>query len=87
MKRIFALILALCMTFSLFACGKKQTEVAPGGDSPTVTPGATDREAARRKIPAAAPVCPAVQAVPEMPETAEIPPAVPAAAGPVPGWR
>ena len=22
-KRIFALILALCMTFSLFACGKK----------------------------------------------------------------
>ena len=42
MKRIFALILALCMTFSLFACGKKQTEVAPGGDSPTVTPGATD---------------------------------------------
>lgn len=29
MKRIFALILALCMTFSLFACGKKQTEVAP----------------------------------------------------------
>ena len=60
MKRIFALILALCMTFSLFACGKKQTEVAPGGDSPTVTPGATDPG---------------------------IPPAVPAAAGPVPGWR
>lgn len=42
MKRIFALILALCMTFSLFACGKKQTEVAPGGDDPAVTPGATD---------------------------------------------
>ena len=42
MKRVFALILALCMTCALFACGKKQTEVAPGGDSPTVTPGATD---------------------------------------------
>ena len=82
MKRVFALILALCMACALFACGKKQTEVAPGGDSPTVT-----REAARRKIPAAVPVCPAVQAVPEMPETAEIPPAVPAAAGPGPGWR
>lgn len=76
MKRVLALILALCMAFSLFACGKKQTEVAPGGDSPTVTPGATDPGSG-----------PAVQAVPEMPETAEIPPAVPAAAGPVPGWR
>ena len=42
MKRVFALILALCMACALFACGKKQTEVAPGGDSPTVTPGATD---------------------------------------------
>lgn len=42
MKRVFALILALCMACVLFACGKKQTEVAPGGDSPTVTPGATD---------------------------------------------
>lgn len=40
MKRVFALILALCMACALFACGKKQTEVAPGGDSPTVTPGA-----------------------------------------------
>lgn len=87
MKRVFALILALCMACALFACGKKQTEVAPGGDSPTVTPGPRTREAARRKIPAAVPVCPAVQAVPEMPETAEIPPAVPAAAGPAPGWR
>lgn len=87
MKRVFALILALCMACALFACGKKQTEVAPGGDSPTVTPGATDPGSARRKIPAAVPVCPAVQAVPEMPETAEIPPAVPAAAGPAPGWR
>ena len=78
MKRVFALILALCMACALFACGKKQTEVAPGPRT---------REAARRKIPAAVPVCPAVQAVPEMPETAEIPPAVPAAAGPAPGWR
>ena len=42
MKRVLALILALCMACALFACGKKQTEVAPGGDSPTVTPGATD---------------------------------------------
>ena len=42
MKRVFALILALCMACALFACGKKQTEVAPGGDRPTVTPGATD---------------------------------------------
>lgn len=42
MKRVFALVLALCMACALFACGKKQTEVAPGGDSPTVTPGATD---------------------------------------------
>ncbi len=30
MKRIFALILALCMTFSLFACGKKQADPTPG---------------------------------------------------------
>ena len=87
MKRVFALILALCMACALFACGKKQTEVAPGGDSPTVPPGATDPVRGPGEIPAAAPVCPAVQAVPGMPETAEIPPAVPAAAGPVPGWR
>lgn len=33
MKRIFALILALCMTFSLFACGKKQADPAPGSQS------------------------------------------------------
>lgn len=65
MKRVLALILALCMACALFACGKKQTEVAPGGDSPTVTPGATD--------PGSGP--------------AEIPPAVPAAAGPAHGWR
>ena len=26
MKRVFALILALCMACALFACGKKQTE-------------------------------------------------------------
>lgn len=32
-KRIFALILALCMTFSLFACGKKQADPAPGSQS------------------------------------------------------
>lgn len=43
MKRVFALILALCMACALFACGKKQTEVAPGGDSPTVTPAARPR--------------------------------------------
>ena len=33
MKRIFALILALCMTFSLFACGKKQADPTPGSQS------------------------------------------------------
>lgn len=33
MKRIFALILALCMTFSLVACGKKQADPTPGGQS------------------------------------------------------
>ena len=87
MKRVFALILALCMACALFACGKKQTEVAPGVTVGLSPPGPRTREAARRKIPAAVPVCPAVQAVPEMPETAEIPPAVPAAAGPAPGWR
>lgn len=32
-KRIFALILALCMTFSLFACGKKQADPTPGSQS------------------------------------------------------
>ena len=42
MKRVLALILALCMACALFACGKKQTEVAPGGDSRTVTRGPTD---------------------------------------------
>lgn len=31
MKRVFALILALCMTCALFACGKKQTEVQSFG--------------------------------------------------------
>lgn len=53
MKRVFALILALCMACALFACGKKQTEVAPGGDSPTVTPGATapDRGPAPGPVP------------------------------------
>lgn len=40
MKRVFALILALCMTCALFACGKKQADVA--GDDPAVTPGTTD---------------------------------------------
>ncbi|MEF2842005.1 MAG: flavodoxin [Oscillospiraceae bacterium] len=43
MKRIFALILALCMTFSLFACGKKQADPTPGSQSSantgTVDPG------------------------------------------------
>lgn len=43
MKRIFALILALCMTFSLFACGKKQADPTPGSHSSantgTVDPG------------------------------------------------
>lgn len=42
-KRIFALILALCMTFSLFACGKKQADPTPGSQSSantgTVDPG------------------------------------------------
>ena len=33
MKRIFALILALCMTFSLFACGKRQADPTPGSQS------------------------------------------------------
>lgn len=33
MKRIFALILALCMTFFLFACGKKQADPTPGSHS------------------------------------------------------
>lgn len=87
MKRVFALILALCMACALFACGKKQTEVAPGGDSPTVTPGATDPGSGPAENPGGSTGVPAVQAVPEMPETAEIPPAVPAAAGPAPGWR
>lgn len=32
-KRIFALILALCMPFSLFACGKKQADPTPGSQS------------------------------------------------------
>lgn len=32
-KRIFALILALCMAFSLFACGKKQVDPTPGSQS------------------------------------------------------
>lgn len=42
-KQIFALILALCMTFSLFACGKKQADPTPGSQSSantgTVDPG------------------------------------------------
>lgn len=42
MKRVFALILALCMTCALFACGKKQADVVPGEENPAVTPGATD---------------------------------------------
>lgn len=33
MKRVLALILALCMTFSLFACGKKQADPTPGSQS------------------------------------------------------
>lgn len=33
MKRVLALILALCMTFSLFACGKKQADPTPGSHS------------------------------------------------------
>lgn len=49
-KRIFALILALCMTFSLFACGKKQADPTPGSQSSantgTVDPGQGDGSAA-----------------------------------------
>lgn len=41
MKRIFALILALCMTFSLFACGKKQADPTPGSQS-SVNTGTAD---------------------------------------------
>lgn len=33
MKRVLALILALCMTFSLFACGKKQADPTLGSQS------------------------------------------------------
>lgn len=33
MKRVLALILALCMTFSLFACGKKKADPTPGSQS------------------------------------------------------
>lgn len=33
MKRVFALILALCMACALFACGKKQTDPTPGSQS------------------------------------------------------
>lgn len=33
MKRVFALILALCMTCALFACGKKQADPTPGSQS------------------------------------------------------
>ncbi len=33
MKRVLALILALCMTFFLFACGKKQADPTPGSHS------------------------------------------------------
>lgn len=42
MKRVFALILALCMTCALFACGKKQADLVPGEENPAVTPGTTD---------------------------------------------
>lgn len=41
MKRIFALILALCMTFSLFACGKKQADPTPGSQ-PSANTGTAD---------------------------------------------
>ena len=33
MKRVFALILALCMACALFACGKKQADPTPGSQS------------------------------------------------------
>lgn len=42
MKRIFALILALCMTFSLFACGKKQADPTPGGGQSSANTGTAD---------------------------------------------
>ena len=84
MKRVFALILALCMACALFACGKKQTEVAPGGDSPTVTPGATDPGSGPAENPGGSTGVPGGAG---STGNAEIPPAVPAAAGPAPGWR
>lgn len=42
MKRIFALILALCMTFSLVACGKKQADPTPGGGQSSANTGTAD---------------------------------------------